>query len=970
MAKKDCPFCDKHGLMILPLRYSVAVADDIGKELAAIPALPGHLGDGVKDLNLTHGKYVPAMLRAGYLYVLVERKKIKSWEGYFVTDEAYLYKFRVEMPPATKIEFTCDPTTCGIDASMISIDKASDVEKVYFLFTPSPLTPAKLKEYKADPDGLVAKKKMQVFDPKAWLAGNKQQPHALDAPAMRKHTVEWILLDRGSQAFWSLPGSSLAKNTFPPLHAAYAGVDGGKPAPGRLGALHTNIAQRDAAAFAIFDPIGITQELNSFRNEAFTRIEDYLDKTDSDQVSNQRKLTIHEKIQEVRLAIEHGLIANANDTAALNDRKRRARVEPIFPDDTPAMKTLKMQANNAYTHPSRAQWEAANPQQLEAFDEAYGQDLTNLAEQARAEAKDVWAKKYARRLDVNGMRAFIDKLDDVIADANEVAAARVDDHLKWVTSEHLLRAFDAFDKNDNDSGHAFAGETALCTVGMSGVPKSADQIDAWIKQVTVDRANHYLRGVYSNQEAAESAANEAMPQIQSMAAAAGTLDKMHGPSVLSVCKKLIDTFKKIDSAYDEWTRKPVQQGIHNWGATREAALLAKLAEWTKTVFRSGIGQADVVLGAVVGAISYSQLGNLTQKLGHDEFMLKAQNSTPEKFEPGYKGKPKAALTRLRRAARKATKNSLAIVEQGSLELIEDARHKVREKLILNHQQVLDAHAKMIAGEKVDLYTNNYHQARIGVALAVLESIGLWGKLSQFKNGTRAWTELAGSVLSLGSILCDTVYATVKSMREIKPYAGATGLDTATDILRGRWKLGAGVLSAAAGAAQITLDGMNLLDESFGRKRGFLMAVYSSRAVVALLSTRAGAKAAFSYAGPMLEYASRNAGTVGYLHKARLASWATRAVDLGKTRGLLLLRVARFNAIGLGLTAAEIAYYGYVSFIADDELQTWCEKSTFRIKKSDITVFGVKRSTDHYATETAEIEALENATRSTSNGEAE
>ena len=52
--KKDCKFCDKKGLMILPLRYSVALADDM-KNLSGIPALPARLGYGVSDLALTLG---------------------------------------------------------------------------------------------------------------------------------------------------------------------------------------------------------------------------------------------------------------------------------------------------------------------------------------------------------------------------------------------------------------------------------------------------------------------------------------------------------------------------------------------------------------------------------------------------------------------------------------------------------------------------------------------------------------------------------------------------------------------------------------------------------------------------------------------------------------------------------------------------------------------------------------------------
>ena len=97
---KDCKFCDKQGLLILPLRYAAVVGDGANSQL---PALPTTLGKGVSDLALTHAQYAPRLLREGYLYVLVVRDGIKSWQGYAVTEEAYLYRFEVDQPPAAPV---------------------------------------------------------------------------------------------------------------------------------------------------------------------------------------------------------------------------------------------------------------------------------------------------------------------------------------------------------------------------------------------------------------------------------------------------------------------------------------------------------------------------------------------------------------------------------------------------------------------------------------------------------------------------------------------------------------------------------------------------------------------------------------------------------------------------------------------------------------------------------------------------
>ena len=48
------------------------------------------------------------------------------------------------------------------------------------------------------------------------------------------------------------------------------------------------------------DNIGITQELNDFRNAALEPVQTYLDKTDKQQISNERKLATYEAVQEVK----------------------------------------------------------------------------------------------------------------------------------------------------------------------------------------------------------------------------------------------------------------------------------------------------------------------------------------------------------------------------------------------------------------------------------------------------------------------------------------------------------------------------------------------------------------------------------------------------------------------------------------------------------------------------------------------
>jgi hypothetical protein len=165
-----------------------------------------------------------------------------------------------------------------------------------------------------------------------------------------------------------------------------------------------------------------------------------------------------------------------------------------------------------------------------------------------------------------------------------------------------------------------------------------------------------------------------------------------------------------------------------------------------------------------------------------------------------------------------------------------------------------------------------------------------------------------------------------------------------------------VLGTGAGIAQVGLDFLNLKDEMNGKQRGVLMTLYVTRMITTGVSTYYGLLAARSYSGPMIQYAAKRAGRVVAIETTEVVA------KLAARRVLLLLRVARFNAAGLAITAAELAYYGYVNFIADDELQKWCLQSTFRTKKIDTSLFGFKRENTYFFKEEDEIKALEKATQ--------
>jgi hypothetical protein len=236
----DCKFCDKKGLLIFPLRYAVigggAVEKTLGNAIAArglaprlIPSLPATLGAGVTDLALSESKYAPRMLRNGYLYVLINRAKILYWEGYMIIDDAFLFKFPVELPPpSSHPPFSCEKTSCGLDATVISIENVATVDKISFLYSSYPLTQAKLAEYKANSSGRGGKSPsangcLQDFDPRKWISGTKAQQHSLKPDQLYNAVPEFMLFREAKAATTSELGQLMCSQLFEPIQSAFAG---------------------------------------------------------------------------------------------------------------------------------------------------------------------------------------------------------------------------------------------------------------------------------------------------------------------------------------------------------------------------------------------------------------------------------------------------------------------------------------------------------------------------------------------------------------------------------------------------------------------------------------------------------------------------------------------------------------------------------------------------------------------------
>lgn len=974
---KDCKFCGKQGLLIWPLRYAV-LGNKNDKCLDGLPAISGQLA--APTVELTNSRYAVRTMCTGYLYVLVERGAAKRWQGYFVTFDGYLSEFPVATPPVVDPNFTCSPDQCGLNASMVAIEKPTEVENAYFLFTPDPLTLPMLKLYSDNAVDYAAAGKMQAFKPKDWVEGKTQQKHSLTTAQIPTMLAELIVEKNSKLPVGKALNEALEDSLHPTLFQgghwmyvenkkiagpfvsvipeAYFETLARKSATTRFTKQHAYLNQQKqfGAAFVINDHIGITQELNDFRNSAFHALEKFMRAEDKYKASNERKLQVMEKIEEIKVGLQKGAILRGENRVKFLQKGIDAELNTLqYPSSIRNNPVEQIKYRESIVKAREAEKEMA-------------------IKRAQQEAATIWDKYQAKLDPEENERASLKKsLANLTNNAILAGNQRVNDHLCWIGSSFVLDALDCYDRNDLTSGFCFSHQVSECLHGMAGVPASEKFLTEWVSTLTVDRKNLFMRAYAYNQKELEDHVAEGIKALKPHAEKAHSADDISGALVMKCFKGAFDGFKKADGAWDAWASD--RKAVPGFNKTLTGKTFLWMSEFSRTVFRKGTGgKPNKFLAIMFGAFVYPRLGRLTNKFTFENAMLSFKNEHPNL---GDKKRSDRRLKELaeKRADEKAGKAS-SKVKGLQEELLADAQVRAREA---SEAAIAEANAstatnpierakeKIAANEaKAARFSdpdfkppvNNYHQVRIGCLLATIESIALASKFydakdkQEWSNQTKA--EVIGSICSLSSIVIDTLYALPKSARELaKNSDKALPLNRAADIVRGELKLASGILSATAGGISAVMDGMKGWDELTKRNTNYvLFSVYFGRsfaggsgAILTLLS-------AVSYTGPMFTYMGESLGKKAII--GRFFIWFSKggftvAKYFAAGRVSMLIWVARFNLAGFVLTAAEI---GIRCFILDDDLENWCDACSFRKDKEGF--FSAKP----YVTADEELKALD------------
>lgn len=249
-APNSCNMCKKKGLPILPVRYGVVANSKAHSSTGAMSLMGGKFGDGVVGIALKKAKYTLRTLRYGYVYIFYP--KTQRWQIYAVTAEGYLYDYPVGIKLDRSFEkpFSCHQPGHAQLAQCITIEDAEHAGTVYLAFSDE-LWTQKVRDTYAKNFMGCRDKRMQKFDATAWYNGSMNQPHADSLDHLEGLLSEY----KGGSP------DALVTGCFP-----YHDRAGQQPA---LKKAMDTILPDKGLFFALWDPVGITQELNFEQRIAF-----------------------------------------------------------------------------------------------------------------------------------------------------------------------------------------------------------------------------------------------------------------------------------------------------------------------------------------------------------------------------------------------------------------------------------------------------------------------------------------------------------------------------------------------------------------------------------------------------------------------------------------------------------------------------------------------------------------------------
>lgn len=463
MTGTHCPFCEKGGIPLMPVRLALATSDN------PVPAVTAPFVFNAPSVDNGKFKYVLRGLRTGYLYVYDEVRK--KWSAYIVTADGYYYAFDPEMdaPRPETVQFAC--SSSAVDkalASCITIPHTSALPagRVFLGFSDVAWTPAVFNQHK---NAAFRETAMRWVDMKAWV-GNHAQNFCAELKEAESVISEFRLANRdGTQRFeWS------------PFAFAGKGITGadGKPVPYMAAIAAASKAKNLERKKAGLPPLGLQAE-----HGVIVRIKDpagLLRETSRLlQYKTSEFMNHPSRVREVALANALAAVKSAVGDQAVKDEI--AAAEQMANEQV---------SNNPLGHvlfqSTRDRTEA----------------LREVTREEAARARLNSWNKYADKLKPGALEAFEAKFKaDLAAFDAEWVFTLADFHAKWMQDSSTTDYFDFnFDAANLANGFAYQALLSLCIEEMADKKAFIALAEKLLPGDVLDRKNLLLRALVVNND--------------------------------------------------------------------------------------------------------------------------------------------------------------------------------------------------------------------------------------------------------------------------------------------------------------------------------------------------------------------------------------------------------------------------------------------------------------------------------------
>lgn len=500
---KHCPFCEKQGLPILPLRPAVARRDmeDLGP--AALD-FPDTLGLGLVDIALPadSAKYTARLLRPGYLYVFNEVRG--EWKAYLITAYGYLYEFDiadVTPPNADRIEFSCFRTGEEYIARCITIPDAQNAGAIWLGFSDTAWTERVLDEHRKQ---AYRQRHMTRVDVGQWVAGNTGQPNTAPFDQLMHVVNEFAVATtdnpQGGQVIGEtriygkqsgelkevqslLSSVTATSGAMAFSHSHHDFVFGGEEAQGLLewAAKTGEKVGAPAMLVTVSDPVGVTADL---ANLMATRLVEHLTATEFE-----RPLAVSAAIGNIRRFIEEDA---ENRRIWQSERDARNAMDPGYMGAGDG-------GGGARAGMALAEW--WNPdlkKRREAYIERWRDPSPAQLKYAREKA---WAK-YRKKYNHNRLTSWEGQWNTRMAELDKIVIKPLADaHVEWMQSTALAeRLHCSCDDADIHSGKGFVDTVLFCIQNTQEYAPCNRLYTRWLGAVQLDKDNLVLRAMGYNQK--------------------------------------------------------------------------------------------------------------------------------------------------------------------------------------------------------------------------------------------------------------------------------------------------------------------------------------------------------------------------------------------------------------------------------------------------------------------------------------